>query len=240
MSAWPSIACTARRSAPRSSRWVAKRVAQLVGRDGLADPRAAARSGASSFQKPWRVIGRPAPGDEERVATAPASRPAAGLGEVLAQPRPRLLAERHQPLLAPLAEGRQVAGLEVHVAQPAGRPAPRRAGRWRRASRASPRRAGRAASWRRARRAAARPPPDRGRRAACGRAGSVQVLGGIAFGELLGCEEAVKTAHGRQVPRVAAGDSPAFPRRTRCESTSSSVTSDGSSLRPAPGPRSTP
>ena len=114
MSAWPSSICTARRSAPWLSRCVANAWRSVCGDSGATMP---ARSAWRLDELPEHLPRhRPAAaGDEERVAGLAAQERRARLGEIALQPRQRLLAERHQPLLGALAGDAQRAFDEAHV-----------------------------------------------------------------------------------------------------------------------------
>src|SRR5882672_4573383 len=116
MSAWPSIAFTARRSAPRSSRWVAKLWRSVCGWT-LRRPAAAAWR-QSSFQKPCRVMRRPrGVTNRSRLSRAPVRCPAAG-------PPPRAAA---RPARTRAARWRRAARAWRGRERP--RPWPRRAAR---------------------------------------------------------------------------------------------------------------
>ncbi len=130
-----------------------------VGREDLPepDPRQA-RAAARIHEQP------------RRRALLQQRRPA--LFHVARHPRRRLVAERHEPLLAALAGGREIAAFEVEVLRLQVRRAPTRAGRWHRAPRSTRDRAGRAAPTHRAPRAACRLPRPTGTSAASSRRGA--------------------------------------------------------------------
>ena len=79
MSAWPSIACTARRSAPRSTRWVANEWRSLCGDTSPPGSRTPARARVVAQQLPEPLARhRPAALGEEQRALAPGRARSAG------------------------------------------------------------------------------------------------------------------------------------------------------------------
>ena len=121
--AWPSISWTARMSAPWSSMCVAHECRSTwgVSLPSRPDPRPPAPD-----HQPGALAGQPAapPVEEHGVGVAPAlpllgdqRRPAAG-AEPVHERGDGVAADRHDPLLRPLAERPQQRRLEVDVAEP--------------------------------------------------------------------------------------------------------------------------
>src|SRR6187399_906378 len=111
MSEWPSIACTARRSAPCSSRWVAKLWRRTCVDTGADAP------GLEDLPEALPGHRRTAQVDEHRVVP-PLGELRPQLGEVPAERALGLLPYRYHPLLRAFAEGEEVAPLEVDLRQP--------------------------------------------------------------------------------------------------------------------------
>src|SRR4030095_7590546 len=116
----------ARRSAPRSSRWVAKEWRSVC---GLSVARTPARRpyAFNTFQKPTRVRpGAPPrafPNKRGRVHEQPrtaafAEENGTCVSQISAHPGRRLIAERHDALLAALAGACQIGGFQIDVAGP--------------------------------------------------------------------------------------------------------------------------
>ena len=114
MSAWPSISCTARRSQPPASRWVAKLWRSVWGLIRPAEPGGA---GVALDDLVEALAGQRAAAEVDEqlrlVALADQLRPAAA--HVDADRGDRLAAERDQPLLRALAAGAQEALAQVEV-----------------------------------------------------------------------------------------------------------------------------
>ena len=146
----------ARRSAPRSSRCVANEWRSTCGlsvRGRLARRPCRFRI----FQKPTRLSGPPRAFTNRRGDRRPFSSARRAVALILANPAARLVAERHQPLLAALPDAGQVLLVEMQIGSRAPTSSETRSP-WRTAARSARDRAGRAASRRRAARSA-RPLP---------------------------------------------------------------------------------
>ena len=116
MSTWPSMACTERRSAPRSSRWLANEWRRVCGETAAPDPRPPR---GTPDQPPERLPRQAAARtvEEERCALAP-HEPRAHGARVAPHPLERLRARRDEALAIPLPGDDDVARREVHVLDP--------------------------------------------------------------------------------------------------------------------------
>src|SRR5262249_53155206 len=128
MSTWPSIAWIERRSAPPSSKWLAKECRRAGGEAGCRGPARAAAGGPSA---PRGSARRPAARVHEQPARVPLPRVRrANVAEIPCDPLHGLAAHGDETLLPSLACAHHVTRAQVDVvqreAQALGRPHPRR------------------------------------------------------------------------------------------------------------------
>ena len=162
MSACPSINCTERKSAPRSSRCVAKLCRSLCGDRRVRMPARLPHVGQDSPDPDPADPAATAVDKEKRRRRSPLpasleKRRAAGL-QVLLDRRHGLAPDRHQPLLITLPDAAQAAHAHVQVEHAKRRPTRRRATQWNRAPRSSLGRVGHRA-WRHRAAPTSGPPP---------------------------------------------------------------------------------